>query len=112
MKGPCRTHRQRRLLERQYDALAVDQVVAGFSSVPLSGMPGRVRHQLTVIGEQTLHCAGCEEHIQRALRRLPGIQEVQARADTQQVEVTLDADRVTPDQVQAKLEQLGYQVAP
>jgi copper chaperone CopZ len=68
--------------------------------------------EFTVTGEQRIHCAGCEERIRRALRRLPGIQEVQASADTQQVVVTLDPGRVTPDQVQAKLEQLGYQVAP
>lgn len=67
--------------------------------------------EFTVTGEQRIHCTGCEERIRRALRRLPGIQEVRASADTQQVVVTLDPGRVTPDQVQAKLEQIGYQLA-
>lgn len=39
--------------------------------------------EFTVTGAQRIHCAGCEERIRRALRRLPGIQEVQASADTQ-----------------------------
>ncbi len=65
---------------------------------------------LIVSGEQKIHCAGCEERIGNALRRLPGIQDVQASADTQKVVVTLDPDTVNVDQVRAKLEQLGYRV--
>ncbi len=63
-----------------------------------------------VTGEQKIHCAGCEERIGNALRRLPGIQDVRASADTQKVIVTFDPDTVSADQVRAKLEQLGYRV--
>ncbi len=65
---------------------------------------------LTVTGEQKIHCTGCEERIGNALRRLPGIQDAQASADTQKVVVTFDPDTVNADQVRAKLEQLGYRV--
>jgi len=65
---------------------------------------------LIVIGEQKIHCARCEERIGNALRRLPGIQDVQAGADTQKVVVTFDPDTVSADQVRAKLKQLGYGV--
>ncbi len=65
---------------------------------------------LTVTGEQKIHCAGCEERIGNALWRLHGIQDVQASADTQKVVVTFDPDTVSADQVWAKLEQLGYRV--
>ncbi len=64
----------------------------------------------TVIGEQKIHCAGCEERIMNALRRLPGVQDVQASHETQLVAVTFDPARVTPESVRAKLAQLGYQV--
>lgn len=37
---------------------------------------------LTGTEEQKIHCAGCEEHIGSALRRLPGITDVQSSADT------------------------------
>jgi copper chaperone CopZ len=68
--------------------------------------------QVTMIGEQKLPCAGCEGRIRRALRRLPGVQEVEASAHTQQVTVVIDPGRASPDQALAKLEQLGYQLAP
>ncbi len=64
----------------------------------------------TVTGEQKIHCAGCEERITNALRRLPGIQDVQASHQSQRVVVTFDPARVSPDKVKAKLLQLGYQV--
>lgn len=67
---------------------------------------------LAVTGDEHIHCAACEERIARALRRLPGIRDVQASARTQRVAVTLDPAEVSPDQVRAKFEQLGYQVAP
>ena len=66
--------------------------------------------EFAVTGEPKIHCAGCEERIGNALRRLPGIQDVQASAQTQRVVVTIDPTQVRPDQVRAKLEQLGYQV--
>ncbi len=64
----------------------------------------------TVTGEQKIHCAGCEERIGNALRRLPGITDVQASAESQKVAVTFNPDQVSADQVRAKLEQLGYRV--
>lgn len=68
--------------------------------------------EFAVTGEQKIHCAGCEERIGNALRRLAGIQDVQASAQTQRVVVTIDPIQVRPEQVRAKLEQLGYQVTP
>ena len=64
----------------------------------------------TVVGEDRLHCAGCEQRVSNALRRLPGVHAVRASAQTQHVEITLDAMQVRPEQVRAKLEQLGYEV--
>ena len=65
----------------------------------------------TVTGEPTIHCAGCEQRIGNALRRVPGAEAVQASARTQQVQVTIDLSQTTPEQVQAKLEHLGYHVS-
>lgn len=63
-----------------------------------------------VAGEPKIHCASCEQRISNALRRLAGIQNVQASAQTQQVSVTVDPTQVSQEQVRAKLEQLGYTV--
>ncbi len=65
----------------------------------------------TVNDETKIHCAGCEQRIGNALRRLPGILDVQASAETQRVVVTIDPARVHLEQVGQKLERLGYKVA-
>jgi copper chaperone CopZ len=65
--------------------------------------------EFVVMGEEKMHCAGCEQRVRNGLRRLPGVQEVQADATTQQVRVTVDPSQVGAEQVRAKLEQLGYQ---
>lgn len=67
---------------------------------------------LKVIGEPTIHCAGCEQRIGNALRRLPGVQEVDASAQTQHVVVEIDPNQVSPEEVQSRLEHLGYAVTP
>ena len=66
----------------------------------------------TVTGAQTIHCAGCEQRIATALRRLPGIENVQASARTQAVQVTIDPAQVDPEQIRARLALLGYEVTP
>jgi len=63
-----------------------------------------------VTGEQKIHCAGCEERIMNALRRLAGVQDVQASSETQRVAVTFDPARVSEKEVKAKIQQLGYRV--
>jgi len=65
-----------------------------------------------VIGEDLIHCAACETRIGSALHRLPGVRNVQASAQSQQISVTLDPTKVSPEQVRARLQQLGYQLAP
>lgn len=66
--------------------------------------------QFQVTGEEKIHCAGCESRIATALRRLPGVEEVQASAETQQVQVTIAPAQVSANQLRARLEELGYQV--
>jgi copper chaperone CopZ len=65
-----------------------------------------------VVGEEQIHCTGCEQRIANALRRLPGVLRVLASAQSQRVAVTIDPAQVGPEQVRARLEQLGYQVVP
>lgn len=66
----------------------------------------------TVIGEQKINCAGCEQRIDNALRRLNGIQDVKASAQDQRVEVEYDPSQANAEQVRARLEKLGYDVRP
>ncbi len=66
--------------------------------------------EFTVSSDVKLHCASCEQRVDRALRRVPGVQEVAANAATQQVVATIDAGQVSPSELQAKCAELGYQV--
>lgn len=72
---------------------------------------GTTAVQFQVIGEEKIHCAGCETRIASALRRLPGVEEVQASAEMQRVNVTIDSARTSEDEVRARLAQLGYHTA-
>ena len=56
-------------------------------------------------------CGGCENAVKRALARLDGVSDVSASHAQQQVGVTYDAGRVTPDQIKSKIAALGYAVA-
>jgi copper chaperone CopZ len=66
---------------------------------------------LEVVGERRIDCERCESRIGDGLRRLHGVQKVEASADTQRISVTIDPARVTPDRVRGELAELGYQVA-
>ncbi len=66
--------------------------------------------QFEVLGEERIHCGGCESRIAAALRRLPGVEDVQASAGTQRVKVAFDAARASEEEIRARLEKLGYQV--
>jgi Cu+-exporting ATPase len=67
---------------------------------------------LTVVGNQPIHCASCEQRISNGLRRLAGVHSVEASSQTQRVQVTIDPAQVSADQVRANLEQLGFAAEP
>ena len=63
-----------------------------------------------VTGETKLHCEGCEERVSKVLRQVPGVESVDASADTQDVKVAFDTGRVEPELICATLQRMGYQV--
>lgn len=63
-----------------------------------------------VTGEEKIHCEGCETRIRNALRRLEGVHEAIANADKQEIALSIDSDKVAAEQVELRLQQLGYQV--
>lgn len=68
--------------------------------------------EYTVVGEEKLHCEGCEQRVGRALKRLGGVGEVEASYQTQRVEVEYDPGQVGEEQLRERLELLGYEVEP
>lgn len=77
--------------------------------------PGREtaeKLEFKVTGTERLHCSSCERVVTGALRRLPGVEQAWASALSQRIVVTVDPGQVSPEQVQAALAQLWYQVTP
>jgi len=64
---------------------------------------------LEVIGDQTIHCQGCENTIRRGLKQLPGVRRVEPSHKTQRIELTLDTDQTTLDAACDKLNWMGWQ---
>lgn len=67
--------------------------------------------EFTVVGEEKIHCEGCEQRVDRALKRLAGVREVEANHQSQRVEVQFDPSRLGAGDLQQRLELLGYEVS-
>lgn len=67
--------------------------------------------RFVVTGADPIHCAGCEQRITTMLRRLPGVEQVEASHETQHVVVTFDPNRVQADAIRARLAQGGFATA-
>jgi copper chaperone len=65
--------------------------------------------QLTVNG---MTCGGCENAVKKALSQIDGVEEVSASHAAHLVGVTYDTGKVTPAVLKARIEALGYEVAP
>ncbi len=70
-----------------------------------------VKVDFTVVGEEKMHCGGCETRVRFALSRLPGVQEVRADSKTQRIAVVINPSQVTPEEVQARLKVAGFETA-
>ncbi len=66
--------------------------------------------EYTVVGEDKLHCEGCEQCVDRALKRLGGVREVEASYQTQRVKVEYDPGQVGEKEIRERLDLLGYEV--
>lgn len=64
-----------------------------------------------VVGEEKIHCQACVGRIVTALGRLPGVMDVWASASSQRVVVSFIRGRGSVAGLQARLQDLGYEVA-
>jgi copper chaperone len=62
-----------------------------------------------VTGDNRLNCGGCEQRVSRLLKALPGVDEVNASARTQRIDVRFDAAALTAQGIAERLQQAGYQ---
>jgi copper chaperone CopZ len=65
-----------------------------------------------IVGEEKMHCGGCESRVSSALKRLDGVRDVSASAADQRVVVTVNTGQVSSEQIEQRLAQLGYEVRP
>lgn len=70
-----------------------------------------VKVDFEVVGEERIHCGGCETRVRFALSRMPGVQEVLASSKTQRIAVVINSDQITPEQIQARLKDAGFEAA-
>jgi len=65
--------------------------------------------KLKVVGEQTIHCGGCEHAIRVSLSQLPGVKRVKANHKTQLVEVSTNVEQTGLEAIRERLDWMGYQ---
>jgi copper chaperone CopZ len=64
--------------------------------------------QLALIRIEGMHCHKCEQAIQKALVRLPGVHEVEVDFNSRQASVLYDQSAVTVAQLMEAVNQAGY----
>ncbi len=66
--------------------------------------------KLKVIGDHTMHCAGCERSITFSLSQLPGVEKVKADWKNQAIQIELSSDEFNLEKIKAELDWIGYEV--
>lgn len=64
---------------------------------------------LEIVGEQRMHCEGCQERVEDMLREIQGVRRVRADARKQRVEVLFDSTRVPLVSITERLREAGYE---
>jgi copper chaperone len=62
-----------------------------------------------IVGDQKLHCEGCENRVTRLVKGIPGVVRVRAQATNQRVAVQFDADVLNATNIADRLAQAGYE---
>lgn len=62
-----------------------------------------------VIGDQKIHCEGCENRVMRLLKGVQGVVRVRAQSFNQHVDVQFDPDVLDEAGIAARLMQAGYE---
>jgi copper chaperone CopZ len=65
---------------------------------------------LRIFKVKDIHCEACEERIRTALLQLPGVRSAKADRKARQVEVRLDLERTSEEEVSSRLDYLGFSV--
>lgn len=64
---------------------------------------------LEVVGDDRLVCEGCEERVETALKKMPGISQVRAKSSNQRVQVMFDANVLDATAIAKRIATVGYE---
>jgi copper chaperone CopZ len=63
----------------------------------------------TVFAVEGMTCGGCEAGVKVAVKKLDGVEKVTASHAEGRATVTYDPSKVTPEDIEAAIEKIGYQ---
>ena len=63
-----------------------------------------------VVGDNTMHCSGCERTVEFTISHMSGVEKVKADHKTQAIEFVLTSGETDLEKVKDSLEWIGYQV--
>ncbi len=66
--------------------------------------------RVRLVGEQHMHCTGCEGTIEFSLSQLPGVLRIKANHSDQTIQITHDPDEIDLEGVKIELGWIGYKV--
>lgn len=64
---------------------------------------------LEVVGKDRINCEGCEERVELALKKVPGVSQVRAKSSNQRVQVMFDANVLNANAIADRIATVGYQ---
>src|SRR5216683_7654403 len=77
--------------------------------VPQAQIRGEDRAVLALEG---MTCASCAMHIEKGLKKLPGVKDARVNLATEQATVTYDPSQTGPEQMVQKVDAVGYKAIP
>ena len=64
---------------------------------------------LEVVGDDRLNCEGCEERVENALKKVPGVGQVRAHSSNQRIKVLFDSSLLDANVIAERVANAGYQ---
>ena len=64
---------------------------------------------LQVVVDDRLHCEGCEERVEQALKKVPGVSQIRARSSNQRIQILFDPSVLDANAIAARVATVGYQ---
>ncbi len=83
-------------------------LLSGCSSPTTAVEAGASDLEMAVFSVEGMTCSGCEVGVEAALKRLDGINKVDASYGKGEARVSYDPSKAQPEQIQKAIEKIGY----